>query len=85
MKNPPQLHPDNEKWATSIYRGIVPAKNILHRDFAIAGAVVSSPSFVEVTSVYTEFDQEYHSSQPTQGTHLKLERTGSLHTSKATG
>ncbi|KAJ2933423.1 hypothetical protein H1R20_g3675, partial [Candolleomyces eurysporus] len=42
MKNAPKLHPDNEKWATSIYRGIVPAKNILHRDFAIAGAVVSS-------------------------------------------
>ena len=37
---PPPSHPDNEQWASSIYRGLVPAKNIGRRDFAINGAVV---------------------------------------------
>ncbi|KAK0441063.1 FAD/NAD-P-binding domain-containing protein [Armillaria borealis] len=38
LANPPSAHPENEQWASSIYRGIVPAKNILRRDFAINGA-----------------------------------------------
>ncbi|KAK0211195.1 FAD/NAD-P-binding domain-containing protein [Desarmillaria ectypa] len=38
LSNPPSAHPENEQWASSIYRGIVPAKNILRRDFAINGA-----------------------------------------------
>lgn len=42
LKNPPRAHPDNEQWASSIYRGIVPAKNILRRDFAVNGASVCS-------------------------------------------
>ena len=29
-------------WAASIYRGIVPAENILHRDFAINGGTVGA-------------------------------------------
>jgi hypothetical protein len=36
----PEAHPQSEQWITSIYRGIVPAKNILRRDFAVAGALV---------------------------------------------
>ena len=34
-----------ENWVTSIYRGLVPAKNIERRDFAIAGAFVSPSIF----------------------------------------
>jgi hypothetical protein len=41
LLHPPALHLENAKWATSIYRGMVPAKNILKRDFTINGAVVS--------------------------------------------
>lgn len=40
LENAPALKPENEEWVTSIYRGIVPAKNIENRDFAIAGATV---------------------------------------------
>lgn len=36
----PKVHPQSDQWVTSIYRGIIPAKNILRRDFAIAGALV---------------------------------------------
>ena len=31
--------------AAAIYRGIVPAQNILHRDFAINGAIVRASSY----------------------------------------
>lgn len=43
LANPPTPHPENtaQNWATSVYRGIVPGKNILRRDFAIAGAMVN--------------------------------------------
>ena len=30
----------NSDWAAAIYRGIVPAANILKRDFAVNGALV---------------------------------------------
>jgi hypothetical protein len=39
LANAPAANPDNE-WVTSIYRGLIPAKNIEKRDFAIAGAQV---------------------------------------------
>ncbi|KAF8875014.1 hypothetical protein CPB85DRAFT_1378674 [Mucidula mucida] len=39
LQNPPPAHTKEEQWASSIYRGIVPAKNLLQRDFAINGAV----------------------------------------------
>jgi hypothetical protein len=32
--------PGKTPWAASIYRGLVPAKNILNRDFAVSGATV---------------------------------------------
>ncbi|KAJ7626831.1 FAD/NAD-P-binding domain-containing protein [Roridomyces roridus] len=41
LANPPPAHPENSKWSSSIYKGIIPAKNLLRRDFAINGAVVS--------------------------------------------
>jgi hypothetical protein len=40
LTNPPASRPDSEPWASNIYHGIVPAKNIALRDFAINGAVV---------------------------------------------
>ncbi|KAJ7367120.1 FAD/NAD-P-binding domain-containing protein [Mycena albidolilacea] len=42
LKNPPPSRPASEKWASSIYNGIVPAKNIARRDFAINGAVFTT-------------------------------------------
>ncbi|XP_006457665.1 hypothetical protein AGABI2DRAFT_213163 [Agaricus bisporus var. bisporus H97] len=38
----PKVHPQSDQWVTSIYRGIIPAKNILRRDFAIAGALFTA-------------------------------------------
>jgi hypothetical protein len=43
LQSPPPSHPSNQIWTSSIYRGLVPAKNILEREFAINGAVVRSP------------------------------------------
>ncbi|KAJ6610187.1 FAD/NAD(P)-binding domain-containing protein [Mycena sp. CBHHK59/15] len=41
LKDGPHAHRDAGKWILSIYRGMVPAKNILRRDFAICGATIS--------------------------------------------
>jgi hypothetical protein len=41
LKDRPPEDPEAGRWVTSIYRGLVPAKNIEKRDFAIAGAFVS--------------------------------------------
>jgi len=40
LEDGPVLKAENDGWVTSIYRGIIPAKNIERRDFAIAGATV---------------------------------------------
>jgi len=42
LKNPPVSHKDSDQWCSSIYRGIVPAKNLLRSDFAINGAIFST-------------------------------------------
>ena len=39
LTNPPVILGE-KPWAASIYRGLVPAKNILNRDFAVNGAMV---------------------------------------------
>ncbi|KAJ7158254.1 FAD/NAD-P-binding domain-containing protein [Mycena crocata] len=39
LATPPPSRPESEQWSSSIYNGIVPAKNISYRDFAINGAV----------------------------------------------
>ncbi|KAG6822271.1 hypothetical protein H0H93_006000, partial [Arthromyces matolae] len=39
MSNPPATPAANDAWSSSIYRGLVPAKNIHNRDFAINGAI----------------------------------------------
>ena len=40
LKDAPAALPESEQWASSIYRAMVPAKNIERHDFAINGAVV---------------------------------------------
>ncbi|KAJ3796856.1 FAD/NAD(P)-binding domain-containing protein [Lentinula aff. detonsa] len=42
LKNPPPAPATNQLWMSCIYRGIVPARNILKRDLAINGAVFST-------------------------------------------
>ncbi|KAF8551014.1 FAD/NAD(P)-binding domain-containing protein [Imleria badia] len=42
LDSPPAAHPQRAQWASSIYRGLVPAKNITKRDFAINGAVFTA-------------------------------------------
>ncbi|KAF9228314.1 FAD/NAD(P)-binding domain-containing protein [Gyrodon lividus] len=42
LSSPPPAHPQKDQWASSIYRGLVPAKNINKRDFAINGAVFTT-------------------------------------------
>ncbi|KAH7883153.1 FAD/NAD-P-binding domain-containing protein [Phlebopus sp. FC_14] len=42
LSSPPPTHPRSEQWASSIYRGLVPARNINKRDFAINGAVFTT-------------------------------------------
>ncbi|EIW77405.1 FAD/NAD(P)-binding domain-containing protein [Coniophora puteana RWD-64-598 SS2] len=52
LNSPPPPCPQQENWASSIYRGIVPAKNLQNRDFAINGAVfTTNPGYAyEVTA-----------------------------------
>ncbi|KAI0650878.1 FAD/NAD-P-binding domain-containing protein [Trametes meyenii] len=41
LKDSPPLHPGAQRWSSSLYRGLVPARNIANRDFAVNGACVS--------------------------------------------
>lgn len=40
LANPPPSRLENEEWSSSLYRGLVPAKNLDARDFAVNGALV---------------------------------------------
>jgi len=51
LQDPPPSAPENEKWVTSIYRGLVPGKNIDKRDFAIAGSLVSTATYESPTDM----------------------------------
>ncbi|KAF7346580.1 FAD /NAD-P-binding domain-containingprotein [Mycena sanguinolenta] len=42
LANPPPSRPESDQWASSMYNGIVPAKNITRRDFAVNGAVFTT-------------------------------------------
>ncbi|PIL37555.1 hypothetical protein GSI_01249 [Ganoderma sinense ZZ0214-1] len=42
LRDAPPLNPDAKRFSSAIYKGIVPAKNILHRDLAANGAVFST-------------------------------------------
>ncbi|CDO75210.1 hypothetical protein BN946_scf184794.g17 [Trametes cinnabarina] len=41
LSNPPPIHPDAKRWSSTIYRGIVPAKNITKRNLAVNGTGIS--------------------------------------------
>ncbi|KZT54410.1 FAD/NAD(P)-binding domain-containing protein [Calocera cornea HHB12733] len=42
LKTPPASHDAGEQWASSLYRGIAPVKNLVKRDFAVNGAIFTS-------------------------------------------
>ncbi|THH12096.1 hypothetical protein EW146_g7825 [Bondarzewia mesenterica] len=53
MANPPPSRPDIEQSSTQIYRGLVPAKEIDRRDFAINGGIfTSNPAYVNEASAH---------------------------------
>lgn len=53
LSSPPADHPQGDRWASSIYRGLVPAKNITKRDFAINGAVVSRTFLTRMSAPFS--------------------------------
>ncbi|KAF8184219.1 hypothetical protein BJ912DRAFT_975413 [Pholiota molesta] len=65
LANPPTAHPENmaQNWVTSVYRGIVPGKNILRRDFAISGAMFAS-NVGYITEVCAHWTSSYFLSDP---------------------
>ncbi|KAF8959168.1 hypothetical protein BDZ97DRAFT_1839258 [Flammula alnicola] len=65
LANPPPAHPENttQKWVTSIYRGLVPGKNINRRDFAIGGAMFSS-NIGYMSEVCAHWVSSYFQSDP---------------------
>ncbi|GJJ09057.1 hypothetical protein Clacol_003279 [Clathrus columnatus] len=42
LANPPPAHCQCEQWSLSIYRGIVPCKNINQKDFAVNGSIFTT-------------------------------------------
>ncbi|KAL1940036.1 hypothetical protein VTO73DRAFT_9371 [Trametes versicolor] len=42
LSDPPPTHPDTRRWSSQVYRGLVPAKNILRRDLAVNGTCLST-------------------------------------------
>ncbi|KAI0832857.1 FAD/NAD(P)-binding domain-containing protein [Trametes gibbosa] len=42
LSDPPPTHPDTRRWSSTIYRGLVPAKNITRRDLAMNGTCLSA-------------------------------------------
>lgn len=61
LAHPPPSHPDSEQWSSSIYRGLVPAKNLSRRDFAINGALVRLAStflFAALSQSVTVYDEQ---------------------------
>ncbi|KAG2010573.1 hypothetical protein CC2G_013388 [Coprinopsis cinerea AmutBmut pab1-1] len=69
LKNGPEAHKDSWKWTTSIYRGIVPARNIMKRDFAIAGALFTA-NFGYTNEVAAHWVSSYF-----QGDKMKIPET----------
>ncbi|KAF8162699.1 hypothetical protein B0H34DRAFT_650867 [Crassisporium funariophilum] len=57
LKNAPAPQSDGA-WVTPIYRGLVPAKNIARRDFAIAGALYAA-NFTHTTEVAAHWISSY--------------------------
>ncbi|KAH9853083.1 FAD/NAD-P-binding domain-containing protein [Lenzites betulinus] len=52
LSDSPPIHPDAKAWSSSLIRGIVPAKNIANRDFAVNGNCVATNTgyVIEVSS-----------------------------------
>jgi hypothetical protein len=48
----PTPHPQGNEGFSPIYRGVVPAKNLFNRDFAINGAIVTSIVFLSAHHVH---------------------------------
>lgn len=83
LSDPPPTHQGHQKgqFVTSIYRGLIPGKNLNNRDFAIAGAIVSPTS---LTLWSFEVHSMAFSSPLTLGTPTKLLPTGYHPTFKVT-
>ncbi|RDB24143.1 Dimethylaniline monooxygenase [N-oxide-forming] 2 [Hypsizygus marmoreus] len=62
LANPPSLSGEDanseDRWSTSFYRGVVPAKNIERRDFAINGAAFAA-GFAYTTEVSAHWISSY--------------------------
>ncbi|KAI0355438.1 FAD/NAD-P-binding domain-containing protein [Trametes cingulata] len=41
LSDPPTPHPDTLRWSSGLYRGLVPARNIMRRDLAVNGTGLS--------------------------------------------
>ncbi|TEB27449.1 FAD/NAD(P)-binding domain-containing protein [Coprinellus micaceus] len=65
----PEAHPGINDWTTTIYRGIVPAKNLLHRDFALVGSLFT-PNPGYTNEVVAHWVSSYF-----QGDKMKLPKT----------
>ncbi|KAI0711021.1 FAD/NAD-P-binding domain-containing protein [Cerioporus squamosus] len=58
LADAPPLHPNAARWASTLYRGLVPAKLIDNRDFAVNGAVVS-PNYGYTTEIAAHWISSY--------------------------
>ncbi|KAI0751192.1 FAD/NAD-P-binding domain-containing protein [Daedaleopsis nitida] len=58
LKDAPPFHPEAKRWSSTMYRGLIPAKHINSRDFAVNGAVVS-PNFGYTTEVASHWISSY--------------------------
>ena len=85
LKNAPTIKPENEKWVTTIYRGLIPAKNIEKRDLAIAGATVWDLFLLNNAMCICKSHHGFPTSLlPTLDILMKLQLIGFLPTSKTT-
>jgi dimethylaniline monooxygenase (N-oxide forming) len=81
----PPTNLENTPWAAPVYRGLVPAKNILNRDFAINGAsVVLFTLWLCPRSLTPHVIPSINSLRPTMGIFLRSPLIGSRRTSAVT-
>ena len=78
LRNPPEVRAEGTVGASSIYKGIVPARNIFRRDFAVNGASVClmHPGYDAVKETVL-MSLLHYSSQQTWATYVKSKPTGS--------
>ncbi|EIM86307.1 FAD/NAD-P-binding domain-containing protein [Stereum hirsutum FP-91666 SS1] len=63
LSRPPRVLDADKRWATSIYRGIVPSKIIDRRDFAINGSILAA-NFGYLTEVSSHWISSYFLDDP---------------------